>query len=204
MLSRPLLAGALACCLAGAGCSDGGGSTPRPSTPAGSSSASSSSAGATTAGPTASPDGLERSITGQRVTLPPAPAGGFDPPVTVRVEGAPPLRAEVARRPDQRSRGLMQRRTLAEGTGMVFLFPSRARGGFYMLGTLVPLSIAYVDGDRVVSTAEMAPCPDQTCPTYPPDGPYTMAVEAPAGFFPDHGVKAGTRVTIDGATEEPT
>lgn len=135
--------------------------------------------------------------------LPPPPPGGFDPAVQVVIDGAPTLTAEVARRPDQRARGLMQRTSLADDAGMVFLFPDRGRGGFYMLGTLIPLSIAYVDGDRVVSTAEMVPCPGQQCPTYPPDAPYTMAVEASKGFFPRYGVKAGTRIRVIGSTAAP-
>ncbi|HVE62460.1 MAG TPA: DUF192 domain-containing protein [Mycobacteriales bacterium] len=135
--------------------------------------------------------------------LPPPPVGGFDPPVRVSVEGAPTLIAEVARRPDQRARGLMQRSELADDAGMVFLFPARGEGGFYMLGTLIPLSIAYVDGDRVVSTAEMRPCPGQICRSYPPSGPYTMAVEAPAGFFSRHGVRPGSVIRIIGETAAP-
>jgi uncharacterized membrane protein (UPF0127 family) len=135
--------------------------------------------------------------------LPTPPAGGFDPAVTVTFEGAPPLRAEVASRPDQRQRGLMQRTELPAGTGMVFLFPERVEIGFWMKGTLIPLSIAYVDGDRVVSTAEMTPCRDDPCPSYAPAGPYTLAVEAPGGFFPSHGVGAGTRMRLDGPTRPP-
>ncbi len=135
--------------------------------------------------------------------LPAPPSGGFDPAVQIIIDGAPTLIAEVARRPDQRARGLMQRTSLAADAGMVFLFPDRAEGGFYMLGTLIPLSIAYVDGDRVVSTVEMVPCPGQQCPTYPPGGPYTMAVEAVAGFFPRYGVKAGTKIRVVGETAPP-
>lgn len=135
--------------------------------------------------------------------LPATPAGGFDPAVTVTFEGAPPITAEVARRPDQRARGLMQRTELPEGTGMLFLFPGPTRTGFWMKGTLIPLSIAYVDRGTVVSTTEMTPCRTATCPTYPPDGLYTAAVEAPAGFFPKHGVRPGTRMTVTGATAAP-
>jgi uncharacterized membrane protein (UPF0127 family) len=138
-----------------------------------------------------------------RAPLPATPEGGFDPTVTVTFAGAPPLTAEVARRPDQRARGLMQRTAVPEGTGMAFLFPRRVRVGFWMKGTLVPLSIAYVDGDRVVSTAEMLPCTKDPCPDYAPGGAYTMAVEARAGFFPDHGVGPGTAVTLTGATAAP-
>lgn len=135
--------------------------------------------------------------------LPASPMGGFDAPVTVTFEGAPPIKAEVARTREQRARGLMQRTSLAEGEGMVFLFPGRVNGGFWMKGTLIPLSIAYVDGDRVVSTHEMSPCKADPCPDYPPAGPYTLAVEARGGFFPDHGVTAGTRMTLVGATAAP-
>lgn len=135
--------------------------------------------------------------------LPAAPTGGFDAPVTVTFEGAPPIKAEVARTREQRARGLMQRTSLADGEGMVFLFAGRQNGGFWMKGTLIPLSIAYVDGDTVVSTHEMEPCTADPCRDYPPAAPYTMAVEVPGGFFPGHGVKAGTRVTLVGATAAP-
>lgn len=135
--------------------------------------------------------------------LPAAPANGFDPPVTVTFDGAPAIRAEVARRPDQRARGLMQRTELAAGEGMIFLFPGRSTVGFWMKGTLIPLSIAYVDGDRVVSVHEMTPCTADPCPDYPPAGPYTAAVEAPGGFFPQHRVGPGTRMTITGETAPP-
>lgn len=147
--------------------------------------------------------GEPRSVTGQAVRIPPMPANGFDPPVTVTFEGAPPIRARVARTVEQRSRGLMQCTSLPEGTGMLFLFPYRAENGFYMKGTLIPLSIAYVDGDRVVATREMEPCPGEQCPTYAPGKPYTAAVEAVAGFFPQHGVKEGTKVSLDGTTASP-
>lgn len=138
--------------------------------------------------------------------LPAEPKGGFDPPVTVIFEGAPELKVEVASRPDQRSRGLMGRTELPDGTGMLFLFSKRSTGGFWMLGTLIPLSIAYIDGDRVVATKEMVPCTFKVadnCPKYLPGAAYTAAVEAPAGFFPKYGVAPGTRVRIVGATSAP-
>jgi uncharacterized membrane protein (UPF0127 family) len=137
--------------------------------------------------------------------LPPEPAGGFDPPVTVIFDGAPELRVEVATRPDQWARGLMQRTSVPDGTGMLFLFPAPQSTGFWMFGTLVPLSIAYINDDRVVATAEMVPCTSRSgvCPPYPPGASYTAAVEAPAGFFPKHGVVGGTRLRVIGATLAP-
>jgi uncharacterized membrane protein (UPF0127 family) len=99
----------------------------------------------------------------------------------------------------------MQRETIQAGTGMLFVFPRPSSGGFWMLGTLVPLSIAYVDDGRVVSIAEMQPCPpaDAGCPTYEAAAPYTAAVEAPGGFFTEHGIRPGAVMSVDGSTPSP-
>jgi uncharacterized protein len=120
--------------------------------------------------------------------------------VTVRVGAAPPVRAEIAETSAERSRGLMDRPDLPSGTGMLFVFPAPSRSSFYMFQTLVPLSIAFVDDDRVVNVAEMTPCPASTpgdCPRYAADGPYTLAIEAPGGWFTDAGVQPGDPVTVD-------
>jgi uncharacterized membrane protein (UPF0127 family) len=127
------------------------------------------------------------------------------PAVMVTFDGAPPLVVEVASTEAAREHGLMGRTQVPAGTGMLFEFPSKSTGGFWMKNTLVPLSIAYVDGDRVVSTAEMVPCPAKAaqCPTYEAAAPYTAAVETWPGFFAAHGVVAGTRMLVEGPTPVP-
>jgi uncharacterized membrane protein (UPF0127 family) len=119
----------------------------------------------------------------------------------VNVGSAPALSVEVAATHAARQHGLMDRDELAADRGMLFLFPEQTTSAFWMFQTRVPLSIAFVDGDRVVSIAEMEPCPSTDgsgCPTYPPAGPYTFAVEAPAGHFSDAGVQPGDPVRITG------
>jgi uncharacterized membrane protein (UPF0127 family) len=113
------------------------------------------------------------------------PAGGR--PVTVRLE--------VAADPAARAKGLMGRRQVPEGTGMVFLYPGDVAESYWMKNTLVPLSIAYVAADgQVVSVAEMTPCKADPCPSYAPAGPYRYAVELGAGAFRAAGVGPGARV----------
>jgi uncharacterized membrane protein (UPF0127 family) len=111
-------------------------------------------------------------------------------------EGRPvTVRLEVAADPDARSRGLMGRTEVPEGTGMVFLYPDDVSEAYWMTNTLVPLSIAFVAADgRVVSVAEMTPCEADPCPTYAPAGPYRYAVELTAGAFPAAGVGKGANV----------
>ena len=131
----------------------------------------------------------------------PGPAPGGSPsarvPCELRRARAEPVRVqlEVAATPAQRRVGLMNRAELADGTGMVFLFPADADGGFWMKNTLVPLSIAFVaDDGRVVSVHEMVPCQADPCRVYRPEGPYRYAVELPAGAFPDAGIGPGDEV----------
>ena len=113
------------------------------------------------------------------------PAGGRA--VTVRLE--------VAADPAARARGLMGRRQVPEGTGMVFLYPTDVAESYWMKNTLVPLSIAYVAKDgRVVSVAEMTPCRADPCPSYAPGGPYRYAVELAGGAFGAAGVGPGAKV----------
>jgi uncharacterized membrane protein (UPF0127 family) len=113
------------------------------------------------------------------------PAGGR--PLTVRLE--------VAADPAARARGLMGRRQVPQGTGMVFLYPADVAESYWMKNTLVPLSIAFVAADgRVVSVAEMTPCRADPCPSYAPAGPYRYAVELAAGAFAAAGVGQGAKV----------
>ena len=113
------------------------------------------------------------------------PAGGR--PVTVRLE--------VAADPASRARGLMGRRKLPQGTGMVFLYPADVTEAYWMKDTLVALSIAFVAADgRVVSVAEMTPCAADPCPSWAPAGPYRYAVELAGGAFGAAGVGKGAKV----------
>ena len=129
-----------------------------------------------------------------------APAGGAAGTVTYRLEPAggqetQTVRLEIAATPAARARGLMGRRQVPEGTGMVFLYPEDVAEAYWMKNTLVPLSIAFVAADgRVVSVAEMTPCRADPCPSYPPAGPYRYAVELAAGAFGAAGVGPGAKV----------
>jgi hypothetical protein len=64
-----------------------------------------------------------------------------------------------------------------------------------MKNTFVPLSIAFIDSaGKVLGTRDMKPF-DLT-PIEPP-GTYRYAIEVNQGWFAQHGIKPGTRATID-------
>lgn len=125
-------------------------------------------------------------------TPPPTP-----PPEGVLVHiGDGTLAAEVAATPAERYLGLMHRTSLRDDDGMLFLFPQRRQGGFWMKNTLIPLSIAFVADvgggvARVVDVLDMEPCTADLCPTYRPTAPYDMTLEVNQGWFARHGVRRG-------------
>jgi uncharacterized membrane protein (UPF0127 family) len=112
------------------------------------------------------------------------------------------LTVELAESRDQQTLGLMERRTLAQDAGMLFVYRDRqpASAGFWMHRTRIPLDIAFVDDSGVIrSIRAMEPCATELadgCPTYEPGTPYRAALEANRGFFAQHGIRVGDRVLL--------
>jgi uncharacterized membrane protein (UPF0127 family) len=109
---------------------------------------------------------------------------------------------ELAATPEARSRGLMGRRTVEPGRGMLFLFPRPVQVGFWMKNTLANLDIAFISGDRVLEVHAMTPCRADPCPLTRPSRPYDQALEVPAGELAS--VRSGDRVQIEGNLPNPS
>lgn len=110
------------------------------------------------------------------------------------------IEAEVAATAQTRSTGLMNRASLAESAGMLFLFREPVRVNFYMKDTLIPLDIAFIGRGIVLEIRTMEPCPAATerCPLTIPRATYEMALEVNAGTLKEAGVGPGTPVRIEG------
>jgi uncharacterized protein len=103
----------------------------------------------------------------------------------------------------ERERGLMGVEQLGHDQGMAFVFDGPTDGAFWMKDTLIPLSIAFVDGSgTIVTVREMEPCSGDPCPTYGADAPYVLAVEANAGYFERVGIDVGDRARLTGSTSD--
>ena len=131
----------------------------------------------------------------------PAPANTL--PLAIHSEGGPHrLDVEVAETASQRQRGLMGREHLPETRGMLFRFESEQPAGnaFWMYRTLIPLDIAYIDGEgRIVAINTMPPCESdapQECPSYPAGTAYHAALEVNAGYFAERGIQVGDCVSV--------
>jgi uncharacterized membrane protein (UPF0127 family) len=68
------------------------------------------------------------------------------------------IQAEVAGTPQTRQIGLMQRKSMPIGAGMLFLFDESRTHCMWMKNTLIPLSVAFIDErGRIVNIADMQP-----------------------------------------------
>lgn len=112
------------------------------------------------------------------------------------------VKAEVARTPEQRTMGLMERASLAPDSGMLFLYETEQAGnsGFWMYRTRIPLDIAFADSTgRINAILTMQPCTATLaagCPSYNPGAGYRFALEVNAGFFARRGVRVGSRIVF--------
>jgi uncharacterized membrane protein (UPF0127 family) len=110
---------------------------------------------------------------------------------------------EVASTPEQQQLGLMERTTLGENAGMIFIYdtPQDTLGGFWMYRTRIPLDIAFVDSaGRIVTIHTMQPCASPNaalCESYRPTAPFLHALEVNSGYFQRHNVKVGDIVRVN-------
>lgn len=104
------------------------------------------------------------------------------------------LEVEIAATPESRSKGLSGRKTLAEGTGMLFTYEKAEICRFWMKDTLVPLSIAFFDeGKRLIEWKDMPLPGAPKLILVSSSKPALFALEVPLGWFASHKIQPGAR-----------
>ena len=112
------------------------------------------------------------------------------------------LTVELATTPDQHTMGLMERRTLPDRAGMLFVYTEvqPATSAFWMFRTRIPLDIAFIDSAGVIRTIlTMVPCTSvlaDGCAEYPAGAPFLSALEVNAGYFARHRIRVGDRLVM--------
>jgi len=104
---------------------------------------------------------------------------------------------EIAETPETQTRGLMERPALASNAGMLFIFSDVAPRAFWMMNTLIPLDMLFIDADhRIINIqANAVPCvPPQRCPTYNSTAPAKYVLEIAGGRAQALGIRAGDYV----------
>lgn len=100
---------------------------------------------------------------------------------------------EIAETDSARQRGLMQRSSLPEKSGMLFIFDREEPQGFWMGNTPLGLDLMFVDADSQIVDIDKYNKPYDPS-TIASDAPAQYVVEVPAGFADTHGISETDRV----------
>lgn len=112
----------------------------------------------------------------------------------------------VADEPEERRKGLMYRQSLADRSGMIFVYDEKNERTFWMKNTYVPLDIIFVAPNGTVLNVEHAraqpDAPDSEVERYHSEGQAMYVVELPRGFANETGVGPGSKLVFDGPVPE--
>ena len=108
------------------------------------------------------------------------------------------VQVELADTPEKRERGMMFRKELADGKGMLFIFDEEGEHSFWMKDTLIPLDLIFVDSAGRVTGVVARARPLTLEPRM--GGTSRMVLEVPGGWAAEHGVRVGDRMRVEGIT----
>ncbi len=125
--------------------------------------------------------------------MPPSRAAGLATIEIVSKSGVHAFSVELATNDAERSRGLMFRKELPEGHGMLFDFQPEQPVAFWMHNTYISLDMIFIRGDgRILRIAENTePMSDRLVPS---GGPIRAVLEVIAGTARKLGIAPGDRV----------
>ncbi len=113
-------------------------------------------------------------------------------------KGKTEIGVEVADIRDERTKGLMYRKSLPEDQGMFFIFEKNKPLTFWMKNMLIPLDMVFFDHNyKVVKIVKNAqPCKKEPCESYPSEVPAIFVLELNAGTADDIKLKEGDKADL--------
>lgn len=110
------------------------------------------------------------------------------------------LQVEIADTPGERRKGLMNRKSLEKGRGMLFIFPKEQEQTFWMKNTYIPLDIIFIDANKTIVDIQQAePQPNATeseLKTYRSKKPSKYVIETNQGFTKQKGIEEGDKTNF--------
>ena len=109
--------------------------------------------------------------------------------------GTKRLALDYAHSFDQRARGLMFRTSMCADCGMLFEFESDRYAGFWMKNTFIPLDVAFIDRNGVIT--DIKPLQPHDLTSVAASKQVLFALEMNQGWFADNNIKVGHKITLN-------
>jgi uncharacterized protein len=106
------------------------------------------------------------------------------------------LEIEVADEEPERIRGLMDRFSMPENAGMLFIFDKDEPRSFWMKNTYIPLDIIYINAEKKIVSIQKYTHP-RTTTSIPSEKPAIYVLEVNAGFTDKYGIFAGDKIAYE-------
>jgi uncharacterized membrane protein (UPF0127 family) len=117
-------------------------------------------------------------------------------PTATLAIGSVSIAAELATTPDEQAQGLSGRMSLADGTGMFFVFDHADKWGIWMKDMRFPIDILWADENGMIVTIEHDVPPSSYPDSFYPTAPASYVLEVPAGFAETHGIAIGQQIVV--------
>ena len=114
--------------------------------------------------------------------------------------GDVPIKVEAAVLPEERSRGLMFRESMALNEGMLFVFEKGTSQRFWMKNTRIPLDIGYLSSSGVLLEIHKAK-PHDTSGVPSRSNDIKFVLELNAGAYKKLGISIGSKVLLKRVSE---
>lgn len=114
---------------------------------------------------------------------------------TIRVKDAT-LAVELAQTLDEKSKGLCCRDSLAENSGMLFIYDRPSKRKFWMKDTRIPLDMFWLSSEKKIIHIEENVQPQSFPKRFGPAAPAQYVLETNAGFAKSHSIKVGDKVSF--------
>ena len=125
----------------------------------------------------------------------PAAAAGTVVTIDTAAGGHYTFQVELARTEAEQERGLMNRTSLAEDAGMLFLFNPPQSVNFWMKDTLIPLDMLFVAPDGRIINIKSRATPRSLTPI-PSGGTVAAVLEVNGGIARTLGIHRGDKVRL--------
>ncbi|MFH1538711.1 MAG: DUF192 domain-containing protein [bacterium] len=128
-----------------------------------------------------------------------APSGLPVIPVTITNSGDQTFKitAEVATTAEDQETGLMNRKSLGEDEGMLFVYDNEQTLAFWMKNTLISLDMIFIDSGKTIVDINHSAEPGSIIP-YVSQAPAKYVLEVNGGYCNSNNIKAGDRVYFSG------
>jgi len=120
-------------------------------------------------------------------------SSGLDERIEV-VIGGESFRIEVARTAEQKRQGLMNRKSLGEREGMIFVYETDQNLAFWMKNTTIPLTLVFLSKNgQIMQIEQLEPLSLKSVVS---ERAVRYGLELPAGILDELGVEVGDRVEL--------